>query len=148
MTLSTTFADVVTSFRHRYTCLSSAGQPTFSWNFSRRESLGCLKLHPVQNFSSHIIAVMKFQGTPLAGGLATTDNCVGGLEGCGVGSPAGGRLVGVFDTRLSVVVYGGALGITKACCRVSLLYKRFLSSRRSRFTSTTSPTRKRLFTPG
>ena len=64
LTLSTTFADVVTSFRHRYTCLSSAGQPTFSWNFSRRESLGCLKLHPVQNFSSHIIAVMKFQGTP------------------------------------------------------------------------------------
>ena len=41
----------------------------------------------------------------------------------------------MFDTKLDIVVDGGALGIPKACFRVSLLDRRPLSWRRSQFTS-------------
>ena len=49
--------------------------------------------------------------------------------------------VSVFDTRLSTVLDGGALGIIKARCQVSFIDRRLLRSRSSQFTSTTSPAR-------
>ena len=52
-----------------------------------------------------------------------------------------GGLVGVFDTRLAIVVDGGALVITKAHFHVSSLDRRPLSSRRMQFTSAYSPAR-------
>ena len=139
--LSTTFVDAVISFRHRYPCLDSAGNPTSWWNLSCGESLGWLKWHPGQDFSYRIIAAMHFQGTPLGGGYATADDCVGGWGGCGAGHPSGGGLVGVFDTLLYIVLDGGAIRILKAHCRVSFLEKRPLSCTRLQFTSTASVVR-------
>ena len=69
------------------------------------------------------------------------DDCVGVWRGCGAGRPSGGGLVGVLDTRLAIVVDGGALGIPKARCSVYYLDRRPLSLRMSQFTSTASPTR-------
>ena len=59
--------------------------------------------------SSYIIAEMHFQGNPLACGYATAYYCVGGRRGCGVGRPAGGGLVGLFDTGLAIVLDRGAV---------------------------------------
>ena len=84
---------------------------------------------------------MHFQGTPLRGEYDTSDGFVRGWEGCEVGRPSGVGLVGVFYTRLSIVVDGGELGILKACCFVSSLDRRFLSWWRSHFTSVVSPMR-------
>ena len=75
------------------------------------------------------------------GGYATADDCVGGWEGFGAGRPAGGGLVGVFDTQLAIFVDGGAFGITKARCLVSSLYRIPLSWRRFQFTSAASTSR-------
>ena len=84
---------------------------------------------------------MHFQGTLLAGGYATADECVGGWGGCGAGRPTGGGLVGVFDTQFAIVVDGGALGIPKSRCLVSSLDRIPLSWRKSQFTSAASPAR-------
>ena len=62
-------------------------------------------------------------------------------EDVGQGVHLGGGLVGVLDTRLAIVVDGGALGIPKARCSVYYLDRRPLSLRMSQFTSTASPTR-------
>ena len=78
-----------------------------------------LKLHPGQDLSSHIIAAMNFQGTPLAGGYVMADDFVRGWGGCGAGCTCWGGLVGVFDTQLAMVVDGGLFGIPKARCLVS-----------------------------
>ena len=90
---------------------------------------------------SHIISAMHFQGNPLAGGYATADDCVGGWGGCRAERPSGVGLVGVFDTRLDIVVGGEALGIPKVCCLVSLLDRIPLSWRRSQFTRAESSVR-------
>ena len=87
------------------------------------------------------LAAMHFQGTPLAGGYTTADDCVGGWGGFWAGHPAGGGLVGVFNTLLAIVLDGGALGIPKAYCLVSSLDRRPLSLRRLQFTSAASPAR-------
>ena len=78
---------------------------------------------------------MHFQVTPLGGGYATAYGFVGGWVGFRAGRPDDGGLVGVFDTRLSIVVNGGALEIAKARCLVSLLDRRPLSWRILQFTS-------------
>ena len=85
------------------------------------------------------MVLMYFQGTPLGGGHDTADDCVGGWGVCRAGRQSRKGLVFVFDTRLNIVVDGGALGIPKARCRVYLLYRRPLSWRRLQFTSVASP---------
>ena len=82
---------------------------------------------------------MHFQGTPVAGGYDTADDFVGGWGGCGAGRPSREGLVGVFDTRLAIVVDGGSFGISKACCLFSLIESRMLSWRRLWFTRAASP---------
>ena len=61
------------------------------------------------------------------GGYVTADDCVRGWEGCGARCPFWGGLVGVFDTRLAMVVDGGLFEIPKARCLVSSLDRRPLS---------------------
>ena len=110
-----------------YPCLSIARHPTSWWNLIHGESSGWLNFHPGQDLYSHIISAMHFQGTPLAGGYATADDCVGGWGGCMAESPAGVGLVGMFDTQLDIAVGWGAIGIPKVCCLVSLLNRKPLS---------------------
>ena len=91
---------------------------------------------------------MHFHGTPLAGEYATLDYCVGVWGGCGYGHLVIGGLLGVFYTRLAMVVDGVMLGILRAHCLVSLRKRRPLSWRRSQLTRAVYPVRWRLFTPG
>ena len=59
------------------------------------------------DFSSRIIVAMQFQGTPLAVGYATADDCFGGLRRLQCGRPYWGGLVCMFYTQLAIVVDGG-----------------------------------------
>ena len=47
----------------------------------------------------------------------------------------------MLDTWFAAAVGGSALGRPKACCRVSLLERRHLRSRKLQFTSVESPAR-------
>ena len=88
-----------------------------------------------------------FQGTLLGGGYSTADVYSGGQVGRGEGNPFGGGFGVMLYKRLVEVVDSGALVITKAPCRVSLIHLRPLSSSRSQFTSTVSPVRYQIFKP-
>ena len=48
--------------------------------------VGVVEVGPWTGFSSRIISETHFQATPLAGGYATVDDCVGGWGGFGLGS--------------------------------------------------------------
>ena len=76
------------------------------------------------------------KGPPLVVGRPRRIILSGVREDAGQGVLPG---VGVFDTRLSTVLDGGALGIPKARFRVSLIDRRPLSLRRSQFISMASP---------
>ena len=84
---------------------------------------------------------MHFQGTPITGGYDTADDCGGGWGGCRTGRTTGGGLVGVFNTRLAILVDGGALEIPNVRCLVYSLDRRPLSWRKLQFTSAASPVR-------